>query len=94
MSSTLTRAASKAAFTHTMDNVLQYPSVTNALSAIGIEDTFALFTLTDAIIDNLTYPDPDPNVKTTHCLNKGEMGILKSFIHYIFYRDESENPIW
>jgi hypothetical protein len=52
MSSTHTRAASKAAFTYIMDNVLQYPSVTNALVAIGIEATFGLFTLTDTIVDN------------------------------------------
>jgi hypothetical protein len=64
MSTTLIREASKAAFTHIMDNVLQYPNVTSALAAIGIEDTFGLFTLTDTIVDNLTYPDPDPNVKT------------------------------
>jgi hypothetical protein len=44
MSSTLTRAASKAAFTHIMNNVLQYRNVTSALAAIGIEDTFGLFT--------------------------------------------------
>jgi hypothetical protein len=82
-----------AAFTHIMDNVLQYPYVSNALAAIGIEDTFGLFTLTDTIVDSLSYPDPDPNVKTTYRLKKGEMGILMSFIHYIYYRDESENPI-
>jgi hypothetical protein len=95
MSSTLTRAASKAAFIHVMDNVLQYPNVSNALAAIGIEATFSLLTLTHTIVDNLSYPDPNPdtNVKTNHRLKKGEMGILKSFIHYIYYRDESENPI-
>jgi hypothetical protein len=93
MSSTFTRAASKPAFTHLMDNVLQYPNVTNALDAIGIEDTFGLFTLTDTIVDILSYPDPDLNVKAAHRLKKGEMGILKSFIHYIYYCDESENPI-
>jgi hypothetical protein len=93
MASTLTRAASKAAFTHIMDNVLQYPNVTNALAAIGIEDTFCLFTLTDNIVDNHTYPDPDPNVKTNHHRKKGQIGLLDSFIHYIYYRDESENPI-
>jgi hypothetical protein len=78
MSPTLTRATSKAAFTHIMDNALQYRS---------------LFTLTDTIVDNLTYSEPDPNVKTTHRLKKGEMGILKSFIYYIYNRNESENPI-
>jgi hypothetical protein len=93
MLSTLTTAASKAAFTHIMDNVLQYPNVTSALAAIGIEDTFGLFNLTDTIVDNLTYPDPDPNVKTTHRLKKGEMNIIKSLIHKIYCRDESENSI-
>jgi hypothetical protein len=93
MSSTLTRAASKAAFTHIMDNVLQSPNVTSALAEEGIEDTFGLFTLTDTIIENLTYPDSDPNIKAAHRLKKGEIGLLKSFIHYIYYRDESGNPI-
>jgi hypothetical protein len=64
-------------FTHVMDNVLQYPNVTSALALIGIEDTFGLFTLTDTIVDNFTYPDSDPNVKVSHRLKKGEMGILK-----------------
>jgi hypothetical protein len=89
MSSTLTRAASKAAFTHIMNNFLQFPNVTSALAAIGIEDTFGLFTLTDTIVDNLTYPDPDLKIKAAHCLKKGEIGLLKSFINYIYYRDES-----
>jgi hypothetical protein len=93
MSSTLTRAASKAAFTHSIDNVLQYPNVTSALAVIGIEGTFGLFTLTDTIVDNLSYPDTDPNVKTNHRLKKGEMGLLKSFINYIYYHDESGDPI-
>jgi hypothetical protein len=52
-----------------------------------------LFTLTDTIVDNLSYPYPDPNVKTNHRLKKGEMGILTFLIHYIYYRDESETPI-
>jgi hypothetical protein len=51
-----------------------------------------LFTLTDTIVDNLSYPDPDKKVKTTNCLKKGEIGLLKLFIHYIYYRDESGNP--
>jgi hypothetical protein len=66
-----------------MDNVLQTLNVNSALAAIGIDDTFGLFTLTDTIVDNLTYPDPDPNVKTNHRLKKGEIGLLKLFIQYI-----------
>jgi hypothetical protein len=34
----------------------------------GIEDTFGLFTVKDTIVNNLTYHDPDTNVKTTHHL--------------------------
>jgi hypothetical protein len=59
-----------------MDNVLQYPNVTSAIAAEGIEDTFDLFTLTDNIVDKLSYPDPDPNVKTNHRLKKGKIGLL------------------
>jgi hypothetical protein len=93
VTSTLTIAASKAAFTHIMDNALQNHNVTSALAADCIDDTFDLFTLTDTIVDNLSYSDPDPNVKANHRLKKGKMGLLKSFIHYIYYRDESGNPI-
>jgi hypothetical protein len=76
-----------------MDNVLQYPNVTSALAEEDIDDTFGLCTLTDTIVDNLTYPDSDPNVKAAHRLKKGEIGLLKSFIHYFYYRNESGNPI-
>jgi hypothetical protein len=62
MASTVIRSASPAAFTYIIDNVLQNPNVTSALATEGIEDTFGLLTLTDTIVDNLLYPDPDPNV--------------------------------
>jgi hypothetical protein len=52
-----------------------------------------LFNFTDTIVDNLKYPDPGLNVKTIQRRKKGEMGLVKAFIHYIYYRYESGNLI-
>jgi hypothetical protein len=41
----------------------------------------------------LTYHDPDHNVTTTYCPKKGEIGLIKSFIHFVHYRKEIKNPI-
>jgi hypothetical protein len=49
--------------------------------------------LDDAVVDNLVYPDADPQVSTMYRLKKGEIGLLKCFIHYVYYRDETNNPI-
>jgi hypothetical protein len=35
----------------------------------------------------------DPNNPTMRTLNKGDAGILKIFIHYVFSRDEISDPI-
>ena len=93
MSSTITRAASKVAFNHIMDNVIDNINIKASLGLVGIDDTFGLMTLTDTDIENLTYPDTDPNVQTTYKLKKGEMGLLRCFIHYVYYRDEIRDPI-
>ena len=85
MSSTITRAASKVAFNHIMDNVIDNINIKASLGLVGIDDTFGLMTLTDTDIENLTYPDIDPNVQTTYKLKKGEMGLLRCFIHYVYY---------
>ena len=88
MLSISTLTASKAAFTHVMDNVLQNPNITSALNEQGIDDTFGLMILTDDIVDNLVYPDLDPHVQTKHRLKMGEIGLIKCFIHYLYYLEE------
>jgi hypothetical protein len=93
MTTTFTRNLSKAAFTHIMEFVLNNTNVKNALVESGIDDTYGLLTLTDAIVENLVYPDTDPQVKTMHKLKKGEMGLIKCFIHYVYYRGEINDPI-
>ena len=84
---------SKATFTHLMDNVLQNPNITSALNEQGIDDIFGLMILTDDIVDNLVYPDSDPQVQIKHCLKMGEIVLIKSFIHYMYYLEELGNTI-
>jgi hypothetical protein len=46
-------------------------------------------------VADLQYMDKttDPNNPTLHHLNKGDSGLLKTFIHYGHYRDEINDPI-
>ena len=76
-----------------MEFVLNSTNIKEALNEEGIDDTYGLMTLTDAIVENLTYPDKDPQVTTKYKLKKGEIGLLKCFIHYVYYRDEISDPI-
>ena len=84
---------SKATFTHVMDNVLQNPKITNALNEQGIDDIFGLMILTDDIVDNLVYPDSDLQVQIKYRLKMGEIGLIKCFIHYMYYLEALGNPI-
>ena len=93
MTTIFTRTASKVAFSHIMEFVLNSTNIKEALIEEGIDDTYGLLTLTDSIVENLAYPDIDPQVTTRHKLKKGEMGLLKCFIHYVYYRDEICDPI-
>ena len=76
-----------------MDNVLQNPNITSALNEQGIDDIFGLMILTDDIVDDLVYSDSDPQVQIKHRLKRGEIGLIKSFIHYMYYLEELSNPI-
>ena len=86
-------SSTKEAFNHIMDNVLDCPNVKRALISEGYEDLFSMMSFDDDIIDNLKYPDVDLLVPTNHYLKKGEIGLLKSFIHFIYYREELGSPI-
>ena len=85
--------ASKAAFAHVTDVILDNNNITAAFKANGIEDISSILRLTDVTVEKLTYHDPDPNVTITSCLKKGEIGLIKSFIHFVHYRKEIKNPI-
>jgi hypothetical protein len=89
----ITGTASKAAFTHVMDNIIQNPNITSALQSHDIEDILKFLILTDTDVDTLTYPDPDTKVTIVHALKKGEIGLRKTFIHFVYYWSEIGNPI-
>jgi hypothetical protein len=89
----VTRSATKAAFTHIVDIVLDNTNVTDALNHFGIDDIADILTLDDVAIEGLTYPDPDPNITQPHPLKRGEIGLLRTFIHYVHYREEINDPI-
>jgi hypothetical protein len=82
-----------AAFNHITQNVLANPNVTKALREDGIKEISGLISLSDDQVEDLTHLDPDPTNPTAYCLKKGEIGLIKSFIHYVHYRDEIGDPI-
>jgi hypothetical protein len=84
----VTRSATKAAFTHIVDIVLDNTNVTNALDHFGIDDIADILTVDDAAIEGFTYLDPDPNITQPHPLKR-----LRTFIHYVRYREEINDPI-
>jgi hypothetical protein len=78
-----TRAASRIAPTHILENVIQRPNISVAFSKAGIDDTVGLLTLDDKAINGLVYSSTDSNgVTITHKPQSGDVGLLKSFIHY------------
>jgi hypothetical protein len=89
-SSTITHTAAKASFTHVMDNVIQDTNVTKALTDNGIDNILTLLILTNDIVDNLTYHDPNPNVQKVHKLKMGELVSLNpSFTLFIFVKRQT-----
>jgi hypothetical protein len=90
--STLTLGASKIAFKYVLENVLQYDNVNRALDYAGIDDIISFVKLTDSVVDNLVYNDPDPTVLKLHRLKLGPILCIKSFIHYVHFCEEA-NPI-
>jgi hypothetical protein len=73
-----------------LENVIDNESVTRALYDEGIDNIIGLVKLTDEIVTNLTYHDPDS--KTQIKLQIGPIGHIKSFIHYVHFHEET-NPI-
>jgi len=85
--------ASKAAFTYITDVLLDNANITKAFKEDGIEHVANILSLTDKEVDDLTYLDPDPSSATAYSLKKGEKGLIRSFIHFVHYRKEINNPI-
>jgi hypothetical protein len=89
----LTGAATKATFTHITDVVLDTENVTKALKKAGIDEIADILTLDDIGVESLTYPDSDPKVTLVHPLKRGEIGLLRTFIHFDHYHEEIKDPI-
>jgi hypothetical protein len=87
--STLTLGASKIAFKYVLENVLQDANVSRALGYVGIDDIISFVKLTDSVVDNLVYNDLDPTVLKLHRLKLGPIFLVKSFIHYVHFREET-----
>jgi hypothetical protein len=90
--STFTLTAAKDAFIYILKNVLENENFSRALKHEGIDNIISLVKLTDDVVDNLAYHDPNPNIQKLQKLKIGEIGLIKSFIHYVHFRDKI-NPI-
>jgi hypothetical protein len=73
-----------------LKNVIENEDVTRALNDEGIDNIISLVKLTDDAVNNLTYLDPDSKIRVK--LKLGPIGFIKSFIHYVHYREET-SPI-
>jgi hypothetical protein len=80
-----------AAFIHVIQIVLANANITKALN--GIKEISGLISLDDQQVEDLTYLDSDPTNPMAYCLKKGEIGLVKSFIHFVYYCDEIGDPI-
>ena len=67
--------ASKAAFTHITDVLLDNANITKAFKEDGIEHVANILSLTDQEVDDLSYLDPDPSITTAYSLKKGEKAL-------------------
>jgi hypothetical protein len=85
-----TLAESRDAFTYVLENVIENEYVTMALYDEGIDNIISLVKMTDDVVNNLSYLDPDS--KTRIKLKLGQILRIKSFIHYVHFREET-NPI-
>jgi hypothetical protein len=94
---TMTRSAvwiaQMAAFNPVTQIVLGNANIIKALREDGIKEISGLISLSDEQVEDLTYLDPDPTNPTAYCLKKGEIGLIKSFIHFVHYHAEIGNPI-
>jgi hypothetical protein len=91
----LTRSEAKAAFNHVLDTVLGRGDdslLKSALLEEGVDDIFALSTLTDKAIDKLQFKDPSNNNALTPIKLADKM-LLRCFLHYVVNRSLEGNPV-
>jgi hypothetical protein len=89
-----TRNASRLALTHILDIVIIRPSINDAFTKAGIDVTVGLLSLDDKAINGLTYSHTNSNgVTTIQKLLRGDVGLIKSFVHYVYHRDSIGNAI-
>jgi hypothetical protein len=81
--SRFTHTETKETFTYGLENVLENDNVTKALNEEGIDNIISLVKLTDDVVDNLAYHVPHLNSQKLQKLYIGEIGLIKSFIHYV-----------
>jgi hypothetical protein len=91
----LTRSEAKAAFNHVLDVVLgrgDGSSLKSALLEEGVNDIFALSTLTDKVIDKLQIKNTDNNNALTP-IKLADKIVLRCFLHYVVNRSLEGNPV-
>jgi hypothetical protein len=65
-------------------------NVMRALYDEGIDNIISLVKMTDDIVNNLTYCNPKSNIQIK--LEMGPIFLIKSFIHCVHFREET-NPL-
>jgi hypothetical protein len=85
-----TLAEAKPALTHVLENVIANEIVTRALNDEGVDNIISLVKLTDDVVYNLAYLDPDSKIWIK--LKMGLIHFIKSSIHYVRFHEET-NPI-
>ena len=91
-----TRSDAKASFNHILDNVLgrgDGSPLKLALYEEGIDDIFALATLTESVIDSLRYKNKD-NENALTPVKVADKMILKCFLHFVINSDMEGRPIF
>jgi hypothetical protein len=66
-----------------LENVIEDEVVTMDLNDEGIDNIISFVKLTDDIVNNMTYRDPDSKTQIKH--KRGQSGLIKSFIHYAHF---------
>ena len=90
----LTKSNSNAALTHVVENVINANSRANGqiltvLNENGINGILDLVTIKSEDIEDLTHTMPDGTILN---INKGESGLIKSFISFVRFRMSTGKP--
>jgi hypothetical protein len=91
----LTHKEAKASFNHAVDTVLgrgDNSLLKSALLEEGVDEIFALSTLTNKAIDKLQLKDPDKN-NALAPIKLADKMLLRYFLHYVVNRSLEGNPV-